>query len=441
MSDPQTPDLHQALESLEEIKQALESLNSSPNVAPLPVAPVTAPVVQGVENQATPAFPRVMSTMDQLEIRSKLRTKSVRELHTMFALQSREQNSGIPFDVWASAGGYTLQSALSRSDNPMLIKALDSSGASALIRQDLEPLLYELFVRQFPAWERFSKEPANGLVHAFNQVTEFGDAKFMTELGTVSDDESVYQRATTPISVIATRRGVSLKSQFATLAGGAGFNPEQLELTGGLRAVAHRMQVTIFQGNATASGGTAATEDGLYDANAFDGLRKILNQAQAKNVDPFAGTPEDMRGAIDDAATSVMDGGGQVSVVYTSATNKTLFDKQQDKNVRYIDTQVPIIPGVLTNAVNTIFGPLPLVPVPGDSIGTYAISGPQTVGDMYLLDESSISLPFLGSDGPTVLDIPIGISGQLTHLFIIFGMWGLAVKAVPFSNKVRVFQS
>jgi hypothetical protein len=438
MDENEQSDLNRALETLEDIQKALESLNAKPNVAP--VAPAEPAVTQGIEDQAGPAFPRVLSTMDQLEIRGKLRTKSTRELHTMFALQAREQNSGIPFDVWASAGGYALQSALSKSDNPQLIKALDSSSASALIRQDLEPLLYELFVRQFPAWERFSKEPANGLVHAYNQVTSFGDAKFMTELGTVTDDESVYERQTTPISVIATRRGVSLKSQFATLAGGAGFNPEQLELTGGLRAVAHRMQVTIFQGNATASGGTAATEDGLYDANAFDGLRKILNQTQAEDVDPFATTPENMRAAIDDAATSVMDGGGQVSVIYSSARNKTLFDEQQDANVRYIDTTVPIIPGVLTNAVNTIFGPLPIVPVPGDSIGTYTRSA-QLVGDLYLLDESSISLPFLGSDGPTVLDIPIGISGQLTHLFIMFGMWGLAVKAIPFSNKVRVYQN
>jgi hypothetical protein len=47
-------------------------------------------------------------------------------------------------------------------------------------------------------------------------------------------------------------------------------------------------------------------------------------------------------------------------------------------------------------------------------------------------------VPYLGSAGPTVLDIPIGVSGQLTHLFIIFGMWGFAVKALAFSNKIRV---
>ena len=46
------------------------------------------------------------------------------------------------------------------------------------------------------------------------------------------------------------------------------------------------------------------------------------------------------------------------------------------------------------------------------------------MSDIYLLDENSISIPYLGSDGPTVLDIPMGVSGQLTHLFIIFGMFG-----------------
>jgi hypothetical protein len=58
--------------------------------------------------------------------------------------------------------------------------------------------------------------------------------------------------------------------------------------------------------------------------------------------------------------------------------------------------------------------------------------------DIYLIDERTISLPYLGSPGPTVLDIPIGISGQLTHLFIIFLMAGMALKVPIASNKVRV---
>jgi hypothetical protein len=434
------PMLKGVLETLEDVSKQLNALNDTPN---------TAPVVQGVEDGPTRDAPttRTLSASDMFELRSKLASKSSSELMTMFSMQARKSGSGIPFDSWAAAGGQPLHAALGQDQE--ITKLLDTGGASALIRQDLEPLLYALFVKQFPAWERFSKEPANGLVHAYNQITAYGDAQFMTELGTVTDDVTTYVRKTSPVAVIATRRGISLKSQFAVTAGGMGYNPEQIELQSGLRAIAHKMQKTIFQGNAeaTASGGTAADELGLYDANSFTGLRQILNLAKAKNVDPTAATPEDMRAQIDWAAREVMDLGGSVNIIWTTATNKVQFDLQQDKNVRYMNQFVNVTPGVQTNAVNTVFGPLPIATVPGDSIGTYTTSnadgsfnGNETVADMYLLDESTISVPYLGSDGPTVLDIPIGISGQLTHLYIVFGMWGLTVKALPFSNKVRVKQ-
>jgi hypothetical protein len=434
------PMLKSVMETLEDVSKQLASLNETPH---------TAPVAQGVEDgpTQTAAASRIMSTGDMFELRQKLASKSTSELMTMFSMQARKHDSGIPFDSWASAGGQPLAAAVGRDQE--LTKLLDTGGASALIRQDLEPLLYALFVKTFPAWERFSKEPANGLVHAYNQITAYGDAQFMTELGTVTDDVTTYVRKTANVAVIATRRGISLKSQFAVTAGGMGYNPEQIELQSGLRAISHKMQKTIFQGNAeaTASGGTAADELGLYDANSFTGLRQLLNLSKAKNVDPTAGTPEDMRAQLDWAAREVMDLGGSVNIIWTTPTNKVQFDLQQDKNVRYMNNFVNVTPGVLTNAVNTVFGPLPIATVPGDSIGTYTTSnadgsfnGNETVADMYLLDESTITLPYLGSEGPTVLDIPIGISGQLTHLYIMFGMWGLAVKALPFSTKVRVKQ-
>src|SRR6185295_5582014 len=134
----------------------------------------------------------------------------------------------------------------------------------------------------------------------------------------------------------------------------------------------------------------------------------------------------------------IVEQGGRASIIWAHPHEKVSFDLQQDKNIRYMNSFVDIAVGVQTNAVNTVFGPLPLAVVPVDSIGTYTNSG--TRRDMYILDESSISLPYLGSEGPTVLEIPPGVAGQLTRLFIVFGMWGLAVRAIPFSNKVRVKQ-
>jgi len=425
------PTLKSVMESLEALKAQLEARNEVPNTDPA--------AHKGTEDQSSAAPTRkLLSPADILKVRGELRTKSDAELMTMLSIQMREKDTGVPYDVWANRGGYAAQVAI--QGNEMLSKALDTSGATALIRQDLEPILYELYIRAFPAWDRFAKEPANGLVHAYNRQTSFGDAQFMTELGTVTDDVSAYERATTPVSVIATRRGVSLKSQFATIQGGAGFNPEMLELQGGLRAMAHKMQKTIFQGNATVSSGTAADEDGEYDANGFDGLRKILNTARAKDVNPLAGTPEDIRQAVDRAVEEVVEQGGVgISAVYLHPHDKITLDLQQDEKTRWVVPSLTGAVGTTVSSINTILGALPLSVVPGDSIGIYEKSSKDR-RDIYLLDESTISLPYLGTDGPTVLDIPIGISGQLTHLFIVFGMWGLAVKVVNFSNKVRVQQ-
>lgn len=451
-----------ALESLEKIQGFLNASNTPDPVAAAAAAAASAQAAAPVPTiqAATPAEAvsvaeqfaayrqsladqQIQHEENRLAVRRELRKREVPELLHMFGVQARQKSAGIPLELWLASGGAsradTFANIHSQVD-PDISRAIDTSTASALIRQDLEPIMYELFVREFPGFDRFRREPANGLTHTWNQTTSYGDAQFMGELGTVTDDRSNYVRQTTNVAIIATRRGVSLKSQFAVIQGGAGFNPEQLELTGGLRAIAHRMQYQIFSGHSTDNTGTANNELGLYDPNAFTGLRSILNTARAKNVNPLGGSPEDIRRAINQAAVEVMQQGGRVSMMWGSPLDKEVFDAQQDKNVRYTNELVDVAVGVTTNAVNTVFGALPYGVLIGDAIGSYVsanYSG-NTVRDLYLLDESTITMPYLGSEGPTVLDIPIGISGQLTHLFIIFGMWGLAVKAPTFNNKVRI---
>lgn len=422
-------DLKSALNSLSEIQKSLDALNETPSTTP----------TQGPaeENRGSAPVQKYMSQADMFAVRQELRKKSIPELHTMFAMQAAKKETGIPFDVWAATGGNPVQAAIASDE--FLTKALDSGSGSALIRQDLEPIMYELFVREFPAFDDLPKEPANGLVHAYNQLTSFGDAQFMSELGTVTDDQSTYVRQTTNVAILATRRGVSLKSQFAALQSGSGFNPENLELQGGMRAIAHKMQKTIFQGNATYAAGTDAMEEGAYDPNAFDGLRKSLATVRVVDVDPTAATPENIRQAIDTALLESMNTGGSVDRIYLRPQELMAFNHQQDANVRYMGDIANAAVGVNVQTVNTIFGGLGLNAIPGDSIGQYTRNA-ATWADIYLLNSRTITIPYLGSPGPTVLDIPIGISGQLTHLYIVFGMWGLAIKAPIFSNKVRVKQ-
>ena len=94
----------------------------------------------------------------------------------------------------------------------------------------------------------------------------------------------------------------------------------------------------------------------------------------------------------------------------------------------------------MTQAVNTLAGQIGWNIVPGDSISSYTATtySSNVVRDVYMVDPNGMSLPFLGTPGPTVLEIPVGISGQLTRLFIIFMMNGLACKVPQFSNKIRI---
>lgn len=444
-------------ETLEQINRQLETLSDPASLTTTVPAPAE---TRGVEDQGTPPQSflqrQILARQTQLEMREVLRTKSTPVLHNLFSMQLAKKGVGIPFEVWAASGGmaqaiydgFRAAGGGGLVDEGLdLTKALDTGGAAALIRQDLEPFLYELYVREFTAFDRFVKEPANGLTHTFNQITSFGEAQFMSELGTVVDDTSVYERKTTNVAIVATRRGLSLKSQYAVAAGGMSYNPMDLELQGGLRAISARMQKQIFSGQSSNSGGSASTEDGEYQPNGFDGLRKILNTSRVKNVDPLAGTPENIKQALDFVVAEITQGGGpNPSILWANPLTKIAFDQQQEEKTRIIvPNQVDIGVGVRAQEINVLTGTVPFGLVKGNFISNYtttnsdgSFNGGENVRDIYALDESTISLPFLGSEGPTVLDIPIGISGQLTHLFIMFGMWGLAVKAIPFSNKLRV---
>jgi hypothetical protein len=432
--------------SLDELKGIVGGLASTPTARPVATA--------GVEDAAVPAPSRgLMSVADRFEMRRLLREKSLGELHAMFAMQAMKSDQGIPLAAWLQMGGAPRAAAFDNLQtaglDPEIQKLLDTSGGTALVRQDLEPLLFEMYIRAFPAWEQFPKEPANGLVHTFQQITSFGGAEFIGELGTVPDDKNTYLRQTTNIAIVATRRGVTLKQQFAALQSGSGFNPENLELQGGLRAIAKKMQDQIFSGHSTDSGGTADNELGLYDANGFTGLRSILNTARAVNVDPATNpdTTGSLRRAMADAVTTALqEGGAGPNSVWAHPFDYDMFAEQQEDKQRWVNTSGPVTAGVYVDAVMTAQGRLGIAIVPGNSIDDYVYQGASsngvdpgdTVRDIYLLDTSTVSLPYLGSEGPTVLDIPIGVAGQLTHLYIVFGMWGLAVKAVPFNNKVRV---
>ena len=85
---------------------------------------------------------------------------------------------------------------------------------------------------------------------------------------------------------------------------------------------------------------------------------------------------------------------------------------------------------------------MPLLAIPGDSIGHYTSTADSSrdVADIYLVNESQLQVPYLGEPGPSVIEIPPGVSGQLSRLYIVYGMFGLAVLSTYHSVKLRAEQ-
>jgi len=405
-------------EKLQDLEKGLEALSHTPAVI-------------GKDTDSTvKTYDAAEGAALQRELRKRFKQMGTAEITEMLDIQASRENG-------KQASSEVLNTLAVA--NPQIAKLLDASGGAALIRQDLEPMLYALFVKRFPLFERLRKEPANGLVHAYNQQTSFGDAVFQTELGTVTDDVNVYARQTTNVAVLATRRGISLKSQFAIQQGGAAGNHGlATELSGGVTAIAKKLQKQILQGNAaaTSSGAGASTELGAWDANGFDGLRKLLGTAaNAGNVITSKGSSS-YTAAINDTVAGILNNGGNPSAIVLSPTDYAAYTNELLSLVRYPGAG-NVDAGLGLGSVATPAGSLPLLAIPGDGIGSYTLSS-VNYRDMYVIDEDVWSMPYLGNDAITTLEIPVGVAGALTRLYIQFCMYGLANKGPQFNGKVRV---
>jgi hypothetical protein len=201
------------------------------------------------------------------------------------------------------------------------------------------------------------------------------------------------------------------------------------------------IQYYIMQGNASSSGGLSTNEGGVYNTNGIDGFREVLGaygtfsgnntiQADINSLNYM----ESMQFVAAKAAAN----GGNPSLAFMSMTGKESLDTEQQGNVRYTDDLSDLIPGVRVNKITWANGQLEIVPVPGNTIGSYnRTSDNQLVEDTYIIDESTVTLRWLYSESFTVLEIPSGYDNTLSSKYIIFAMYGLELAAPLFCGKVR----
>src|SRR5262249_5267219 len=330
-------------------------------------------------------------------------------------------------------------------------KALDTSlaggiGGGALIRTDLEPILYEAYLRRFPGAAAIRTFPANGLVHTYDIRSAVGNAAPVGELGDIvtqgADATSTIERkANSNIAILCSRRGVSLKLQFAVAQSGMNFplaGNDNLEIVGGVTSIADLNQTLLFQGNFSQGTGTLNNEDGLFNALGYDGLRQILKAAGTSKT--FV-TGEQHRENIDKLVAQIDDDGGNINdlVIFLRhgariAVQGELNDFMRILGDRSAQTGVPqntLMGGFL------LFGarPAQFLPVPGQTqakgIGFYDIAA-VAFEDVYISDPTGVGFAYLGSPSPVVLELPIGFDNKLGNVYILFMMNGLVVTIPKF---------
>ena len=147
-------DLRRVLDTLAEFGPTFDKVAENPNVTPITKAAgeADAALAQG----AMPSMRKVLSMSDRILMQKELVSLESDELVHLFGEQIQKTGRGIP------VGNDPLLSAAMGND-PVISKVLDTTGGAALQRQDLEPILWAIFLKVFPAWQKFPKVPANGL--------------------------------------------------------------------------------------------------------------------------------------------------------------------------------------------------------------------------------------------------------------------------------------
>ena len=415
------------MDRLDEIKAGLAALSQPPAASATPPD----------ETHEEGGTVRGVAKVRALEI-EQLRAQALRLPPAQLKAAIRDQleygsaqGAGIPFAAWANK-----QTQQKIVEDETFRKFIDTVSGNVLIRQDLEPLIYAAFVRRFPAFARVDKVPANGLVHTFQRVDARPAATYIAETAAVPDSQSVYTRATSNIAVLALRVGTSLKQSLSVAAGGMPWNTEQQEISFGIESIAAQLQQTYLQGNATVIGGTLNTVDGLFDANSFDGLRRSVPAGNIRAL----GADTILEG-LNQADVLAVNNGGLSTVVLMRVIDAVQFENELQPFRRFIESErVEVVPGLPSVVGVNLSGSglVPVIKVPGADATVYTVGADAGISDAFVLDENVVAMPYLGSDTPTVIELPLGVTGALTKLYILVGMFGVAVRVPNFISKLRI---
>lgn len=377
-------------------------------------------------------------------------------------LAKGKANAGTSLDDWMNKSGQRgaietgIEGALSKGAfgdmGGIVEKAITTASNSGgpMIRTDLEPLMREAYLRNFPALEAIGSIPANGLVHSYNVKTATGAAVTVSELGdlTGADADSTFVRkANSNIAVIASRRGISLKVQYASNQSGMNYGlsgPENTEVMSAITAISNKNQSLLLQGNFSTASKTLNDEEGLTDANGYDGLRTLLKAAGTSITKQVGDKFYDL---IDRAVGQIMNAGGDVNSILglMSVGGKRLLNSELTAFMRRLNsdqsaTDLDIGGHGLLTIADTVARMLAIpASAQNQGVGYYTFSSAATE-DAFIIDPNGAAMAYLGSPNPVVLELPVGFNNALSNVYIVFLMNGLVLYIDGFHRKIRLPQ-
>jgi hypothetical protein len=353
------------------------------------------------------------------------------------------------YHLWKPAANTLQRASAEELMSLFATRVADTNVGSPIMADRLSPDVMPTFVADFPFYELIEKVPSNGVSHTFEQQTAFSQSTAphtIGETGTVADDTNTYLRKTTNIAVFAERRGVTLKAQFAgRAAGGPSSDLAGREIKGGLLTIARdaQMEMLSYQDSDPTST-TATAANGVFDVNGFNGLRyqaEVLAPPENTAIVDIRSSWTDQRVlmAFRQINNAIWDKGGRLDLAVANTTGANALFRDQMNLVRYIKEadRMEIAPGLTVKAVETDQGLIPVLPVPGSSIGTWT-DGVGLYTDIFLMWTEAFELPYLGAPEPTIISVPIGTDGQLRELKIPYLMIGLANKAPIYLGRVSL---
>jgi hypothetical protein len=388
-------------------------------------------------------------------------TVSNAELEALFVTLANKGygKEGTPFDEWGGPQLSAIQTGFegafankgfSKGVGDLVSKALDTgSSGGPLIRQDLEPIIYEAFLRSFPGLDRVRKIPANGLLHRYNQRTAPGTASLVADVGDLSgiySNSTFSQQANSNIAIMAAPRSISLKLQYAVAQSGMSYDligNDNLEVIGASYAIASLAQALYAQGNYSTAGRTVNDEEGAYSTLGTDGLRTLLKGGSTSLTKAATDT---YMGIINRAVGQIGNVGGSLEDLLLMMSYNTKLQVSSE-----LMNFLRVMAGDANGAFPTNLGANGLVTladwsakiltIPASSQATglgYYTYGGSTVEDITVMDPNGQAMAYLGSPTPTVLEMPVAFNNTLAKTYIMFYMAGLVLYIPSFNRKIRV---